>query len=199
MSTRACIARPDGAGWRGVYVHRDGDPTRLGRRLLRAVRRAGAANVVKLLESTPQGFLEFPGEPYPLDELPSVMTSDDDPAGFRFSDRYWPRQVEWIYLVEEARLTVFAKTRWGCPYHGSVVGRLDTEWSDADELLAGIERYASSARRLDELLTEEGEWSPFAEWLFADAERRFGADASSSSLSCHYRCQPADLHGDRVP
>jgi len=50
MSTRSCIARREGDGWRGVYHHNDGYPTGLGCYIFRAIRRTWKGDIQAFLK-----------------------------------------------------------------------------------------------------------------------------------------------------
>ena len=91
MGTRACIARRDGDGWSGVYVHGDGGPEHTGRALVEMVRERGADATLEHAATAPQGWTHFPDEPSIYHTEPFVITPERDGG------------IEWLYLLTSDR------------------------------------------------------------------------------------------------
>jgi hypothetical protein len=108
MSTRGIIAFGRVSSWRGVYVHKDAEPSALGRNVFRLWQDGLVTQM--LLDEHPGGFLRFPYECYCHGAHSEMWGScaPDSPNYMKgipnmlFS--VWsadPFMIKWIYLVED--------------------------------------------------------------------------------------------------
>jgi hypothetical protein len=104
MSTKACIARPDGTSWRGYYVHSDGYPDYTGRVIVEMGRALGLDTVFDHAATAPQGWTHFPDEPSIHHDEPFIISPDQD-AG-----------IEWLYLLQATGgIAVYRAEGWDDP------------------------------------------------------------------------------------
>jgi hypothetical protein len=93
MSTRGCIARVEGDGFRGVYHHFDSYPTELGRRLFALAQGQDLDALLQgLIDDHPAGWLALGEECFCHDrhrKEPMAVTQDDHNT--------W---VEWAYAFD---------------------------------------------------------------------------------------------------
>ena len=134
MSTRSCIARAEGDGWSGRYVHSDGYPTWRGAELWKLWHTVFDGDIEAMLHclidehpagwshlsgdwKKPAGFVERMNKPANLswrDWFDSF-----GPACFCHGDRHEPEQtisheypdplfIEWVYIFSPTHLTILA-------------------------------------------------------------------------------------------
>src|SRR5688572_11968342 len=104
MSTKACIARPDGTSWWGYYIHSDGHPDYTGRVIVEMARARGVRAVLEHAARAPQGWTRFPDEPSIYHDEPFLVSPEQD-AG-----------IEWLYLAQpDSSIAVYRATGWGDP------------------------------------------------------------------------------------
>jgi hypothetical protein len=104
MSTKACIARPDGNAWTGYYIHSDGYPDYTGTAIVRLARANGIDAVWQHAATAPQGWTRFPDEPSIYHEEPFIL-SPEQHAG-----------IEWLYLLEaDGKIAVYRAQEWADP------------------------------------------------------------------------------------
>ncbi len=149
MSTRACIARPDGDSWRGIYVHGDGYPSALGVTLVALVRGRGVAAVLALAERAPQGWTRFPDEPSVYHDEPYIITADDCPGN-----------IEWLYVLsEDGAITVYGLDPIA-PFTDDIVTTLVGRVYPAQQGLVLAIAEMIAIRRPKEAMLEYGESQP---------------------------------------
>jgi hypothetical protein len=104
MSTKACLARPDGDTWTGYYVHSDGYPDYIGRAIVEMARMRGVNAVFDHAATAPQGWTRLPDEPSIYHDEPFILSPDQD-AG-----------IDWLYLLQSnSCVAVYRASGWGDP------------------------------------------------------------------------------------
>ena len=119
MGTRSVIARLEGDGWKGRYVHWDGDPTGVGAAVHAIVNRDGLEVATKTLTEAWHGWSTVTAE--------ERVEPDRDPSRFVAVDGYglaysheeqgddWVTSdgpdwgAEWCYVLAPAGLTVIER------------------------------------------------------------------------------------------
>ena len=118
MSTRSCVAIPQGDGWKGRYVHSDGYPEHMVPTLLDLVKRKGVKRVTDVLINWNGGWSfvgQYPGMTNCLGEDRAHFVSD---YGLAYSRKEQPMDswitsenpdpvfIEFVYILGPRSITV---------------------------------------------------------------------------------------------
>jgi hypothetical protein len=99
MSTRGVIAVGTKSNWRGVFNHFDSYYSVVGVRLQKEASRMGLRALAAFIEEHPDGFGQFPKDPYQPDpkEKSKFITPKDD--------LFW---MEYLYVIDLSAGKIFA-------------------------------------------------------------------------------------------
>jgi len=103
MSTRGIVAVGTPAHWEGTYNHFDSYPESLGEEIKREAAKRGLEELARTVRDNPQGFSNFPSDPYDKSE-PSMRVKSSDTT----TDTDW-LFWEYVYIINPKE----GKVWWG--------------------------------------------------------------------------------------